>query len=65
MEKLTFFFQRSNNDSREKEKEKEKKETNNNVNEAEMLAAKQRESLPIEERTSMFKAMLLEKEVGF
>lgn len=50
---------------KEKEKEKEKKEpSNSNVNEAEVLAAKQRESLPIDERISLFKAMLLEKEVS-
>lgn len=43
---------------------KEKKEVpTNSGNEAEILAAKQRESLPVEERISMFKSMLLEKEV--
>lgn len=35
----------------------------NQGNEEEAAAAKQRENLSIEERTKMFKAMLLEKEV--
>ncbi|KPM03486.1 transcription elongation regulator 1-like protein [Sarcoptes scabiei] len=36
----------------------------NSKNEAEILAAKKRESLPLEERISLFKALLLEKEVS-
>ena len=43
--------------------DKEKKDGGDNKNEAESMAEKQRETLPIAERIEMFKAMLLEKEV--
>ncbi|XP_054167522.1 transcription elongation regulator 1-like [Oppia nitens] len=52
-------------EEKEKEKEKEEKETKKDTtNEAELMAAKQRETIPLEERTQMFKAMLIEKDVS-
>ena len=53
---------RNDKDCKDKEKDDKK---NDNKSEAEVLAAKQRETLPIEERIQMFKSMLLEKEVEF
>lgn len=41
----------------------EEKEKKDKVDENEIMAEKQRNTLPIEERISMFKNMLLEKEV--
>lgn len=44
--------------------EKKESSTNNSAAESEASAAKLRQSLPIEERTSIFKEMMLEKEVS-
>ena len=49
----------------EENEEKEKDAKKDGTSEAELLAAKQRETIPVEERINMFKAMLIEKEVTY
>ncbi len=56
---MIFLF-KSNRKSEDEEKEAKKDGTT----EAELMAAKQRETIPLEERIKMFKAMLIEKEVN-
>lgn len=48
---------------RKAEEEAEKEIKKDPATEAELLAAKQRETIPLEERIEMFKNMLIEKEV--
>ena len=53
---LNFFYRKA-------EEESEKENKKDLSTEAELLAAKQREILPVEERIQMFRLMLIEKEV--
>ena len=48
-----------------KSEEEEKDIKKDGTTEAELMAAKQRETIPLEERIKMFKAMLIEKDVIF
>lgn len=54
---LLYYFIFRKNDEEEKETKKDP------ATEAEVIAARQRETIPLEERIQMFKTMLIEKDV--